>query len=274
MTTTDKSVVAFIEATASTVDTLIEAHNEDTTLINESNLNQEKQEEEKMETVLKIESMSVGDIFIESAQNQEVLDMQSNFRDLRKSNFRVHGNNGLMTVEDLSVEMQINHFNSTIKKELKNFDEIIIEGRKLTDIQIDRRKLLFLQLANLMQQKKLLVSRLKKAPFNLKNEVKDYSRKVYFTLSSSEIAISIFSTNGKAISTRKEAFLSQECKIDGQVSYRATKALQTAFSDANDYIFFNLHIDHSELRIEAVNCKTGLSRFYGVLGYTATPETK
>jgi len=212
------------------------------------------------------------EMFAVAEKNEKISKMIKRFNELKENNFRVHARYDNLSIRTLAVIALKNQEASILKKELRRIDKIDTteEGFDFMEHMRLRKECTNSVVAITTQIHEIKELMQDEAKYNLKVEVTSHKNHLMFTLDGSRIALTTLVVAGGAKSDQKTTTVPNECVVKEKFHFIATKALKTAFSDANDFMFYNLHLDKGSLELTATNIKDGNVRYYGILGHKGT----
>ena len=200
---------------------------------------------------------------LELLEESETLQtLKNNFLKLENDGFfRINSKNELLTLNELIIKK---HYDGETSKLIQaNNEEIKKEKPNKGNIETNIKKIETLQ-----SELKELVKPVK-ATLNQKSQLTDYDKKLFFSIDGLKLLLtSCKMTNNKIdkATVNKITVTNTTKTINSLKHYEATKALQTAFNDCNDYKFYKLQITNKQLELQLVDSKNMKTRYYGILG--------
>lgn len=200
---------------------------------------------------------------LELLEDSETLQtLKNNFLKLENDGyFRVNSKNELLTLNELIIKKHYDGETSKLIQE--NNNELKKEKPSKESIETNIKKIETLQ-----SELKELVKPVK-ATLNQKSQITDYDKKLFFSIDGLKLLL----TSCKLVNNKIDKATINKITVTNTTKtvttlkhYEATKALQTAFNDCNDYKFYKLQIINEQLELQLVDSKNMKVRYYGILG--------
>lgn len=213
--------------------------------------------------VAKIELSKIEVKANELLENDDSLrTLKNNFLELEKKGcFRVGSKNELLDINQLIVKA---YYDSLIGKLIQENSKMVKDNK--VDDKVMKSNIA--KIENYTKEKNSFIIPVK-ANHNYKSELSNFDKKLFFSLNGKELLL----TSCKLVNDKidKSTLLTLTVNnttetVTNDSHFLATKALQTAFSDASDTKFYKLELVNNNLQLEVVDCKNMKSRFYGILG--------
>jgi hypothetical protein len=202
--------------------------------------------------------------YLELARKDEKLvKMETKFHELKEDYFRINNKNENLTIEQLMVKKYIDKQIAPLRKRLNEIEPTDeVASQEISNIHEE--------IASYENLKSELIE-VVEADFDWKTELSNFKKKLFVSIDGKEVMLtSVVMTDDAKGEEVFVCFNNITKTVKVQHDYIATKALQTCFSDASDYLMYNVRLDNKQLLVETVNINSGKSRFYGVLGHKKT----